>query len=146
MREVELKHGRVSMLAILGHIATASGMRWDAAYDAAGHTFKEVPAGLAAFSKIGGPGLQWIILTVGVLEIGFYECKDDVAADYEARMDKMGWTDAKKRSKKNIEINNGRAAMMGILGLMVHEQINNDPYVLNAILGAPVRFNELYGA
>jgi hypothetical protein len=30
---------------------------------------------------------------------------------------------------------------MGILGLMVHEKLNNDPYVLNAILGSPVPFN-----
>ena len=37
--------------------------------------------------------------------------------------------------KKAIELNNGRAAQMGILGLMVHEKLNNDPYVINALLG-----------
>ena len=36
---------------------------------------------------------------------------------------------------------NGRAAMMGILGLMVHEGLNNDPYVINSLLGYPVAFN-----
>ena len=36
-----------------------------------------------------------------------------------------------------IELNNGRAAQMGILGLMVHEGLNNDPYVLNSLLGYP---------
>jgi hypothetical protein len=30
---------------------------------------------------------------------------------------------------------------MGILGLVVHEKINNDPYVLNSLLGFPVHFN-----
>jgi len=33
---------------------------------------------------------------------------------------------------------------MGILGLMVHEQLNNDPYVLNGLLGFPIDFNANY--
>jgi len=43
--------------------------------------------------------------------------------------------------KLAIELNNGRAAQMGILGLMVHEKIDNNPYVLNSLLGFPVKFN-----
>ena len=47
----------------------------------------------------------------------------------------FGWDifdDRVKGVKRGIELNNGRAAMMGILGLMVHEKINqltyyNDP-------------------
>jgi hypothetical protein len=55
----------------------------------------------------------------------------------------MKWSDAKKRSKYATEINNGRAAQMGILGLMVHEKIgDHNPYVLNAMFGAPVAFNQ----
>jgi hypothetical protein len=56
-------------------------------------------------------------------------------------MKDAGWSEAKQRSKQAIELNNGRAAQMGILGLMVHEKLNNDPYVLNAMLGSPVPFN-----
>ena len=41
-----------------------------------------------------------------------------------------------------IELNNGRAAQMGILGLIVHEKLNNNPYILNSILGSPVPFNQ----
>lgn len=58
------------------------------------------------------------------------------------RMTDFGWNAATQRSKAAIELNNGRAAQMGILGLMVHEKLNNDPYVLNAILGSPVPFNQ----
>ena len=40
-----------------------------------------------------------------------------------------------------IELNNGRAAQMGILALMVHEKLDNNPYIIKSLLGAPVPFN-----
>jgi hypothetical protein len=43
--------------------------------------------------------------------------------------------------KRAIELNQGRAAMMGILALMVHEMLGNDPYVINTLLGSPIDFN-----
>lgn len=57
-------------------------------------------------------------------------------------MDSWGWSAATQRNKAAIELNNGRAAQMGILALMVHEKLNNDPYVINALVGAPVPFNQ----
>ena len=44
-------------------------------------------------------------------------------------------TPAEKLSKRAIELNNGRAAMMGILALMVHEKLGNLDLLLPA--GAP---------
>ena len=37
-----------------------------------------------------------------------------------------------------IELNNGRTAQMGILALMVHEKLNNNPHIINPLLGFPV--------
>ena len=51
LRSVELKHGRVAMLAVLGHIDTTAGHRCpgDIAF---GIPFSSVPNGLAAFHTI----------------------------------------------------------------------------------------------
>jgi hypothetical protein len=40
------------------------------------------------------------------------------------------------------ELNQGRAAQMGILAIMIHEQLNNRPYVIFDLLGVNYNFNE----
>jgi len=51
------------------------------------------------------------------------------------------WSTETQRNKKAIELNNGRAAQMGIFALVVHEKLDGNPYVINALLGQPVPFN-----
>ena len=31
--------------------------------------------------------------------------------------------------------------MMGILGLVIHEKLDGNPYIINSLLGYPVAFN-----
>ena len=45
------------------------------------------------------------------------------------------YSEEEKAQKRGVELNQGRAAQMGILGLMVHEKISGDPYVINEMLG-----------
>ena len=55
-----------------------------------------------------------------------------------------GWdtfSDETKLRKRAIELNNGRAAQMGILALMVHEKLDGHPYIINDLLGAPYTWN-----
>ena len=138
LRYVETKHGRIAMLAILGHIVTTAGVRLpgDIAY---GVPFADMKTGLAAFETIPVAGIFQLIGFIGLIEVGFESRQKDIE---QAQLKASKWDDATIRKKMAIELNNGRAAQMGILGLMVHEKINNDPYVLNALLGAPVPFNQ----
>ena len=60
LRAVETKHGRISMLAILGHLVTTAGNRLpgDIAY---GVPFSSVKAGLAAFETIPAAGTMQLV-------------------------------------------------------------------------------------
>jgi hypothetical protein len=137
LRTVETKHGRIAQLAILGHIVTTAGVRLpgEIAY---GVPFSSVKNGLAAFDTIPAAGIAQIVAFIGLIELGFASRQEEIEA---AQLKASGWDAETIAKKKAIELNNGRAAQMGILGLMVHEKLNNDPYVINSLLGAPVPFN-----
>ena len=46
---------------------------------------------------------------------------------------------SKYLGRQAVELNNGRAARMGILALMVHEKLDGNPHIINSLLGFPVR-------
>ena len=103
-----------------------------------GYDLTNVKTGLAALTDLPPEAIFGTLLTVAVIEGGYAARKDDIE---EAQLKASGW-DAETIDKKlAIELNNGRAAQMGILALMVHEKLNNDPYVINTLLGYPVAFN-----
>ena len=63
----------------------------------------------------------------------YNDFKPEFMGDFRNGALDFGWdnqTDEWKKKKRAIELNNGRAAQMGILGLMVHEKMGN----LDAIL------------
>jgi hypothetical protein len=136
-----VKHGRIAMLAIVGHIYTTQGHRLDGNI-AFGIPFSSMKSGLAAFDTIPAAGLVQLFIFIGILETGFTYCKADIEKACLRQMNIFKWSEATQRKKYAIELNNGRAAQMGILGLMVHEKLNNNPYIINSLLGAPVPFNQ----
>mmetsp|Transcript_11985 Transcript_11985/g.17661 ORF Transcript_11985/g.17661 Transcript_11985/m.17661 type:complete len:214 (-) Transcript_11985:469-1110(-) len=146
LRYVEIKHGRIAMLAILGHIVTTAGVRLPGYLSTSENIkFEDVPNGLAALSKIPAYGLAQIVGFIGVLELGvMVQREGSFPGDMTNPAPPAAWdalSEKTQMQKRAIELNNGRAAQMGILGLMVHEKLNNDPYVINSLLGLPVSFN-----
>lgn len=146
LRYVEIKHGRISMLAFLGHVMTTQGLRLSGNIDLEGTSFASIPTGLKAFGAIPNAGLLQLFLFIGFLELNVMKDvtgTSEFPGDFRNGKD-FGWSnfsDEQKLEKRAIELNNGRAAMMGILGLMVHEGLTGEPYVLNAFLGYPSNFN-----
>ena len=131
LRYLELKHGRVAMLAFMGNIAVLSGLRFPGMLsNTEGIAFADLPShGLEALSKVPEAGKWQIGLFIFCMEVGTSSLKDkgEFPGDYTSIID-FGWDkfdDATKAKKQAIEINNGRAAMMGITGLITHELIGN---------------------
>jgi hypothetical protein len=141
LRYVEVKHGRIAMLAVLGHITAAAGVRLPGEISK-GVAFADIKgSGFSALSQVPTAGLIQMFLFVGLLET--WVCKDIPGTGNEFPGDlRNGQVDAwdtfspmDKARKRMIEINNGRAAMMGILALMIHEGIDGKPYIINEMLG-----------
>lgn len=135
LRYVEIKHGRISMLAFLGNIIPRAGLHIPGALDLEGDTFDSYPNGLKALfgpDSIPTDGKLQILFFVGFLELFIMKDVTTAAAfpgDFRNGFLDFGWDsfdEQTKLSKRGIELNNGRAAMMGILGLMVHEQLGGE--------------------
>ena len=137
LRLVETKHGRIAQLAILGHLVTTAGYRLPTSLTP-GYDLSNTKAGLAALSDLPPEAIFGTLLTVALIEGGYAARKDEIEA---VQLEKSGWDDETIAKKLAIELNNGRAAQMGILALMVHEKLDNNPYIINSLLGYPVPFN-----
>merc|ERR1719491_255725 len=127
LRYVEIKHGRVAMLAFLGNIITRAGLHLPGSLNVAGTVkFDAVPNGFAALKEGGIPlaATLQIIGFCGFLE--FFVMKDiegtdnEFIGDFRNGVRISAWDDfddATRLKKRAFELNNGRAAMFGILGL-----------------------------
>ena len=125
LRYVEMKHGRIAMLAILGHLVTTSGVRIDSnlpGYDDI--SFKDIPNGIAALEKLPQNSLIELVVLIGLLEVGFSLKQEDIE---EAQLRASGWDQELIENKITKELNNGRAAQIGIMALLVHEKLDNNP-------------------
>jgi hypothetical protein len=121
------------MLAFLGQITTRGGFHLPGAINYAGDSFDSYPNGVAALigpNSIPTAGLVQLIAFIGILEIAVMRdiegTGNEFVGDFRNVYIDFGWDsldEDAKIAKRAVELNNGRAAMMGILGLMVHEEI-----------------------
>ena len=98
--------------------------------------FADLPNGILALKGVPPLGLAQILLFIGLMETQTWRFLDgswpgqvpagkapgDVAGDFWVR-----YTDPEEKAYKlNVERQNGRAAMMGITGCLIHELLGVD--------------------
>jgi len=134
LRYVELKHGRICMLGVAGWLTTAAGIRLPGDIDYEGTSFASIGTGWDATQSVPVAGALQIFAFVGLLELAVMKDSANGAepgefpGDFRNGALDFGWdtfSEEEKASKRAIELNNGRAAQMGLLALMVHDKLGN---------------------
>jgi len=132
--EMEIKQGRIAMLATVHVIVTEAGIRWPGNIADGSLTggepiaFADIPAGtLASWKAV--PALGWfqLVFLFAVLDQQIFpqdpnKAPGDVGGDNWVRYS----NDEQRTFKLNVERQNGRAAMLGITGMMIHEGLGVD--------------------
>lgn len=119
LRAAELKHGRVSMLAVVGWVWTATGTHFNGMLSPSQQiTFADCAAQkdpILAAAKVPGGGIGQIILAIGLLE-GYWETKYPAykcAGNYNVPA--VTQDPAKLKELQTCELKHGRLAMIGII-------------------------------
>jgi hypothetical protein len=140
---MEIKHGRAAMLGFIHTVLIEAGARWPGYISpSSGLKFKDVPAGLlASLEAVPTAGWLQIMLVTCMAETGAGNVQEfstqgglfgspqtvdkapgDIGGDVWYRFDDP----EAKAFKLNAERNNGRAAMLGITGCLIHELLGVD--------------------
>ena len=125
LREAELKHGRVCMLAFLGFIANDAGLKFP------GSVFEGVSS-IDAHDKMVESGHMWALLAfVGACEslhMGVVVPKlDGDWGDWEPGNYGFDPFKLDTPARREAELKNGRAAMIAFSGLITQAALGNPP-------------------
>lgn len=128
LRYVEIKHGRICMLGVVGYLLNAAGVYLPGNISMDGTKFSDLGYGWDASFAVPVEGAVQVLAFVGALEVAFMKdvTGGEFPGDFRNGFIDFGWDtfDAETQyQKRAIELNQGRAAMMGLLGLMVHDQL-----------------------
>jgi len=123
-RAVERKHGRIAMVASLGTIIHNNHIVFDGYISPSNDLkFSDVPVGINGIFSLPTAGLWQIIALCGFVELTWWPASQ-YDGDYGVGYFGNDILDPEEKARKlNAELNNGRAAMLGILGNMVGEEI-----------------------
>jgi len=140
-RAVEIKHGRISMIAFVGMLVQELGITFPGTIDLKGEVpFSEIGTGFPAILNIPSLGLAQIVLFGGLADMvampsnqytggpqnlpgGFDGSSGTIPGGYPFLTQ---IEDVEKRTRTlNVEIQNGRAAMLGVTGCMIHSCLDS---------------------
>lgn len=121
---MEIKHGRISMLAVAGHLVQQNFRLPGMLSTSANLSFADMPNGLAAFSKLPALGLFQIIAFIGFLEIGVMKQKEgSFPGDMTLGGEPYAWTKfsdevkEQKRVSQDITFPGGRVVPSHMLAV-----------------------------
>merc|ERR1719389_1447640 len=129
-RSVEIKHGRICMLATMGYITPEiTGKLPGYLSPSAGLKFDDIPNGLAAVSKVPTLGWAQIAAYFGFCEFsgGFEDYKTGTPGDYGFKV-LTSADPAEKTKKLSAEIANGRLAMVAIIGMFFQDGLTGSAW------------------
>jgi len=129
-RSVEIKHGRICMLATMGYITPEiTGKLPGYLSPSAGLKFEDIPNGLAAISKVPVVGWAQIAAYFGFCEFsgGFEDYKSGTPGDYGFNV-LTSDDPAEKTKKLSAEIANGRLAMVAIIGMFFQDGLTGSAW------------------
>ena len=133
-----MKHGRISMAAILGLI-TAENYRFTGLLSPGSDLkFSDLHNGMRGLAETPALGLVQMALLVGAHELLIKQRPNRPPGDFG-----LGYFGGSlengslyQKNKLNMEISNGRLAMLGILGAMADEAIHGDAlYSVKQLVG-----------
>ncbi|CAE7886965.1 FCPE, partial [Symbiodinium microadriaticum] len=139
-REVELKHGRISMFATIGCLAGSFSyivpeyFRWPGELSPKlGLKFTDIPNGLAALTKVPGQGWGQIVAFLGTYELFINKPVGEEPGNYGEGNLGLGFlgpvADPEARKKKlSAELANGRLAMMAIIGMLFQDGLTGSAW------------------
>jgi len=133
-QEMEIKHGRFAMAACAHVFVVGAGYKWPGYCSYLSFPpikFEDIPAApIASWETLPQAGWAQIVCLVAILDNSLF-AQDPNLEPGNTVGDRIPWvrySDPKEKEfKLNAERNNGRAAMMGIIGMIIHEALTGNP-------------------
>lgn len=128
-RGVEVKHGRIAMAATLGMLVQENNHFDGLISPSAGLSFADIPNGLGALEAVPLAGWVQMVVLIGAHELFVKQREGKAPGDFGTGYFGVALDDQSSKQLRalNVEISNGRLAMLGILGMFASEVIHGEP-------------------